>query len=98
MAALFVLVVSLLLLRAVGLLGVKRLSSWREAGVVAVAIMFLFTGATHFTVMKHDTYGPLDHLPDRSTRDRGRGRSAHPSNSETCGHLSGTLPGRGIPR
>jgi uncharacterized membrane protein len=54
MAALFVLVVSLLLLRAVGLLGVKRLSSWRVAGVVAVAIMFLFTGATHFTVMKHD--------------------------------------------
>ena len=54
MAALFVLVASLLILRGVGLLGVKRLSSWREAGVVAVAIMFLFTGATHFTGMKHD--------------------------------------------
>ena len=54
MAALFVLVVSFLLLRGLGLLGVRRLSSWREAGLVAVVIMFLFTGATHFTGMKHD--------------------------------------------
>jgi uncharacterized membrane protein len=51
---LFVLVVSLLLLRGLGLLGIRRLSSWREAGLIAVAIMFLFTGATHFTGMKHD--------------------------------------------
>ena len=36
------------------MLGVRRLSSWREAGLCAVAIMFLFTGATHFTGMKHD--------------------------------------------
>jgi hypothetical protein len=54
MAALFVLVVSFLLLRGLGLLGVRQISSWREAGLVAVAIMFLFTGATHFTGMKHD--------------------------------------------
>jgi uncharacterized membrane protein len=54
MAALFVLVISLLLLRGLGLLGVRRLSSWREAGLVAVAIMFLFTGITHFTGIKHD--------------------------------------------
>jgi uncharacterized membrane protein len=54
MAALFVLVVSLLLLRGLGLLGVRRLSSWREAGLIAVVIMFMFTGATHFTGMKHD--------------------------------------------
>jgi uncharacterized membrane protein len=54
MAALFVLVVSFLLLRGLGLLGVRRLSSWREAGLIAVVIMFLFTGATHFTAMKHD--------------------------------------------
>jgi len=54
MAPLFVLVVSLLLLRGLGLLGVRRLSSWREAGLLAVAITFLFTGATHFTPMKHD--------------------------------------------
>ncbi len=54
MAALFVLVISLLLLRGLGLLGVRRLSSWREAGLIAVVIMFLFTGSTHFTAMKHD--------------------------------------------
>src|SRR5215207_4701630 len=54
MAPLFVLVISLLLLRGVGFLGVRRLSSWREAGLIAVVIMFLFTGATHFSGMKHD--------------------------------------------
>ncbi len=54
MAALFVLVISFLLLRGLGLLGVRRLSSWREAGLIAVVIMFLFTGSTHFTAMKHD--------------------------------------------
>jgi uncharacterized membrane protein len=54
MAALFVLVVSFLLLRGLGLLGVRRLSSWREAGLIAVVIMFVFTGSTHFSAMKHD--------------------------------------------
>jgi uncharacterized membrane protein len=54
MAPVFVLVVSFLLLRGLGLLGVGRLSSWREAGLLAVAITFLFTGATHFTAIKHD--------------------------------------------
>jgi uncharacterized membrane protein len=54
MAALFFLVVSFLLLRGLGLLGVRRFSSWREAGLIAVVIMFVFTGATHFTGMKHD--------------------------------------------
>jgi uncharacterized membrane protein len=54
MAPLFVLVVSFLLLRGLGLLGIRRLSSWREAGLIAVVITFLFTGATHFTGMKQD--------------------------------------------
>jgi uncharacterized membrane protein len=54
MAPLFVLVVSFLLLRGLGFLGVRRLSSWREAGLIAVVILFLFTGSTHFTAMKHD--------------------------------------------
>ena len=54
MAPLVILVISFILLRGVGLLGVRRLSSWREAGLYAVAIMFLFTGATHFSGMKHD--------------------------------------------
>jgi uncharacterized membrane protein len=61
MAPLFILVVSFILLRGIGSLGVRRLSSWREAGLIAVAIMFVFTGATHFTAMKHD-YAVM--LPD----------------------------------
>jgi hypothetical protein len=44
MTSLFVLVVSFLLLRGVGWLGVKQLSSWRDAGRGALVTMFLFTG------------------------------------------------------
>ena len=54
MTSLFVLVVSFLLLRGVGWLGVKQLSSWRAAGRGALVIMFLFTGISHFTTMKYD--------------------------------------------
>jgi len=54
MAPLFILIVTFLVLRTIGLLGVKRISSWREAGLLAVTIMFLFTGVTHFTGMKYD--------------------------------------------
>jgi uncharacterized membrane protein len=54
MTSLFVLVVSFLVLRGVGRLGVKQLSSWRDAGRGALVIMFLFTGASHFTSMKYD--------------------------------------------
>jgi len=54
MASVFVLVVSFLVLRGVGWLGVKQLSSWRDAGRGALVIMFLFTGASHFTSMKYD--------------------------------------------
>ena len=54
MAPLFILVISTILLRIVGWFGVKRFSSWRTAGLIGVVVMFLFTGATHFTGMKHD--------------------------------------------
>jgi uncharacterized membrane protein len=54
MASFFVLVISFLLLRGVGWLGVKWLSSWRDAGRGALVIMFLFTGVSHFTSMKYD--------------------------------------------
>ena len=54
MAPLFILLISLIVLRGVGYLGVGRLSSRKAAGLFAVAIMFVFTGATHFTGMKHD--------------------------------------------
>lgn len=54
MAPFFVLVIGTVLLRVVGYLGVGRLSSWREAGTIALAIMFVFTGVTHFTAAKYD--------------------------------------------
>jgi uncharacterized membrane protein len=54
MVSLFVLLVSSLFLRGLGLLGVTRLSSWRVAGRGGLVIMFLFTGTSHFTGMKHD--------------------------------------------
>ena len=49
----FVLVISFIVLRGLGALGVKRLSSWREAGRGALVIMFLFTGFSHFSGLKH---------------------------------------------
>ena len=65
MVSLFILVASFILLRGVGLLGVKRLSSWREAGRGALVIMFLFTGTSHFTSMKYDFAAMIpDPLPD----------------------------------
>ena len=54
MASVFVLVVSFLVLRGIGWLGVKQLSSWRDAGRAPVVIMFLLTCASHFTTMKYD--------------------------------------------
>ncbi len=65
MVSLFVLVISFILLRGVGWLGVKRLSSWREAGRGALVIMFLFTGTSHFTSMKYDFAAMIpDPLPN----------------------------------
>ena len=54
MVSLFVLVISFILLRGLGWIGVKRLSSWRDAGRIALVIMFLFTGFSHFSSLKHD--------------------------------------------
>ena len=54
MVSLFVVAISFVLLRGVGLLGIERLSSWRTAGRGALVVMFLFTGTSHFTSMKYD--------------------------------------------
>jgi uncharacterized membrane protein len=54
MISLFVLVVSFILLRGLGALGVRWFSSWRDAGRNALVIMFLFTGFSHFSGLKHD--------------------------------------------
>jgi uncharacterized membrane protein len=65
MEVLFVLTVSFVVLRGVGLLGVERLSSWRAAGRGALVTMLLFTGTSHFTGMKHDFAAMIpDPLPD----------------------------------
>ncbi len=65
MNVLIILSVSFILLRGVGWLGVERLSSWRAAGVGALAIMFLVTGASHFTGMKYDLAAMMpEPLPD----------------------------------
>jgi uncharacterized membrane protein len=48
-----------------GALGVKRLSSWREAGRLALVIMFLFTGLSHFSSLKYDFAAMIpDPLPN----------------------------------
>ena len=54
MVPLFVLLISFVLLFGVGVMGVRKLSSPKEAARIALAVMFLFTAATHFTGMKHD--------------------------------------------
>ena len=54
MASVIVLAISFLVLRGVGWLGIKQLSTWREAGRGALVTMFVFTGVSHFTAMKHD--------------------------------------------
>ncbi len=54
MVSLFVLAISFVLLRGLGWIGVKRLSSWRDAGRGALVVMFLFTGFSHFSSMKYD--------------------------------------------
>ena len=54
MVPFYIFVISSLLLRGVGWLGVPYLNSWQQAVRVALTITFLFTGATHFTEMKQD--------------------------------------------
>jgi uncharacterized membrane protein len=64
MAPFFILIVSFILLRGIGWLGVKQLSSWREAGRFALVVMFLFTGISHFSNIKYDYMAMLpDPLP-----------------------------------
>jgi uncharacterized membrane protein len=54
MEVLLVLGLSFIVLRGLGLLGVKWLSSWEDAGRGALVVMFFFTAASHFTSLKHD--------------------------------------------
>ena len=54
MVPLIVLVVSTLLARLAGRLGLVRLQQWSAATRVGLAIMFLFTAAAHFNSMRAD--------------------------------------------
>jgi uncharacterized membrane protein len=54
MAALIVLFVSWLVFRGIGALEIAALASWHDSARFALALMFVFTGAAHFTRMKHD--------------------------------------------
>lgn len=54
MAVLIVLFASWFILRGIGTLGVSALASWQDSARYALAVMFVFTGITHFNKMKHD--------------------------------------------
>ena len=54
MAVLIVLVVSWLVFRLIGALGVAALDSWHDSARCAFAVMFLFSAVAHFNRMKHD--------------------------------------------
>ena len=66
MASLVVLVVTAVALRVAGWLGIAGLASWRAIGRGASAAMLLFTGASHFSPMKHNFVAML---PERVPRD-----------------------------
>lgn len=50
----FLLVVALLIFRGLGVLGVGLFANWPVAAQWALALMFLFTAASHFTRMRAD--------------------------------------------
>lgn len=54
MAVLVVLLVSWVVFRGIGLLGVSALSTWQASAGYALAVMFVITGAAHFNGMRHD--------------------------------------------
>ena len=54
MASLFVLVITAVVLRIAGWLGVAPLTSWRAVGRTSSSVMLLFTGSSHFSSMKDD--------------------------------------------
>lgn len=54
MAPLIVLIITTLLARLAGRLGVRSLRNWPAATRVGLAVMFLFTAAAHFNSMRAD--------------------------------------------
>jgi len=54
MTVLVVLLVSWIVLRGIGMLGVSALGTWQGSAAYALAVMFVMTGTAHFNKMKHD--------------------------------------------
>ena len=54
MAVLGILLISWLIFRVAGALGVRALASWKASGRWALAVMLLFTASAHFTATRHD--------------------------------------------
>lgn len=54
MLVLFVLILSLLIFRGLGFLGVSLFNNWMDSTRFALAAMFLFTSTAHFNKMRHD--------------------------------------------
>lgn len=54
MTVLLVLLVSWLLFRGIGALGVGALATWHDSARYALAVMFVLTALAHFNTMKHD--------------------------------------------
>ena len=49
-----VLLISWLIFRAIGAVGVTSFATWHDSARWALAVMFLFTATAHFNKMKHD--------------------------------------------
>lgn len=54
MIVVFVLLISLPVFRALGVLGLSAFATWIACTRYALAIMFLFTSTAHFNKMRHD--------------------------------------------
>lgn len=49
-----ILIVSLLIFRGLGVLGIALFATWQLAAASALALMFIFVGISHFAPMKED--------------------------------------------
>jgi len=54
MITLIVLLVSLLIFRGLGILGVPLFLTWHDSALWALSVMVLFTASAHFTSIKED--------------------------------------------
>lgn len=54
MVVLFILVLSCLIFRGLGLAGISAFATWQASARDALSLMLVFTGVSHFTFMKED--------------------------------------------